>query len=106
MESKSTSDPNPFADQVEVEDVVRILSLIASPPNRRESPLPNDPPGTFDFWFDGGVCTYVTGCTEYEFDDGTTASIAVLRELTLSITFPDGRSVAVKQTKTIRSGTP
>ena len=34
---------------------VRLLSLIANPPNRRTKPLPTDPQDPAEFWFDGGT---------------------------------------------------
>ena len=56
-----------FKDRVDAGAVARILHLIATLPNRRETPIAADLSGNFDFWFDGGAARMVTGWTEYKF---------------------------------------
>lgn len=85
-------------NRVSEEQVARVLQLMAAPPNRRDSPRAGDLPGQFDFWFDGGAGRIVTGWTTYHFSDGTRASHGTTLYLSVSIEFPDGRRVEVRQT--------
>ena len=62
-----------------------------------ERPGPEDLAGEFDFWFDGGACRQITGYTEYQLADGTVATNAVTPGLSLSIQFPDGRRVGIRE---------
>jgi len=78
-------------------EIAEILSLVDNLPNRRDEPIAGDLDGDFDFWFDGGACRFVTGVTEYVFASGAEASSGVLPFFNLSISFPDGRTVTVKQ---------
>ena len=82
--------------QLQQSRVESILAAIAAPPNRRERPVDGDVEGEFDFWFDGGACSYVTGSTHYEFADGATASIPVVPDAQVRITLPDGETFHVK----------
>ena len=79
-------------------DVARILSIIAAPPNLRQQPKPDDMQGEhYEEWFDGGAISHVTGCTYYDFKDGTRAMVGVVGWLSVSIDFPDGTEVDVEQ---------
>jgi hypothetical protein len=79
--------------------VAHILGLIENPPNRRTRPLPGDPEGHYDFWFDGGAATLHTGGgTHYEFAGGASAVQPYPREQgypDVYIRFPDGVNVTV-----------
>jgi hypothetical protein len=55
----------------------RILAMIASPPNARREPLPEDPDISASFYFDGGACVEITGGgSDYYFADGTEARVS------------------------------
>ena len=82
---------------ISASEVAEILSVIVSPPNRREQPIAGDLEGRFDFWFDGGACEIVTGYTDYVFANGTKVKMFVVRGLSIEMTFPDGRGVHVRQ---------
>jgi hypothetical protein len=86
-----------FERYVDPGAVGRILLCIATPPNRREKPVPDDLTGLFDFWFDGGAARMITGWTQYEFADGTRARVDVTPRLSVVIQFQDGCCVSVKQ---------
>ena len=88
---------DPLSQGVSLSDVIRILALIAQPPNQRDRPVDGDLLGDYSFWFDGGACQFITGMTHYEFADGTTASTPVLPGLAIGITFPNGEVVHVEQ---------
>jgi hypothetical protein len=78
--------------------VAAVLRAIAATPDRREKPAEGDPPGDFDFWFDGGACKCHTGSEHYLLADGTTAVVAVPAAwLWVSIAFPGGATVDVVQ---------
>lgn len=85
--------------RVRADDVARILSVIASPPNRRKKPLAGDMEGEFDEWFDGGAVRFITGKTEYHFSDGTRAAVGVFDYLAVIIIFSNGDTVEVTQTR-------
>jgi hypothetical protein len=86
-----------FKRRVDEAAVARILLNISNPPNVREIPTANDTMEQFDFWFDGGAARIITGHTEYEFADGTKASVLVTPLLSITIDFPNGSSVRVQQ---------
>jgi len=83
--------------RVREDRVAHILGVIATPPNRRKRPREGDLIGEFDEWFDGGALRFVTGYTEYEFSDGTRATVDVLLYLSVSIVFPNGERVYIRQ---------
>jgi hypothetical protein len=80
--------------------LAEVLSLMVSPPNYRERPLPTDPPGGFAFWFDGGAAERHTGGgTRYTFSDGTRAWQPFPWEPgypDVEVEFPDGSTVSVR----------
>ncbi len=88
-----------FKRRVDEKVVAGILELIHAVPNKRDRPLPGDPEGRFDFWFDGGACTAMTGYNEYVFRDGVVAQVGSIPALSVTIHFPDGRRVQVQQQK-------
>ena len=91
---------NPMARRVPESRVAAILSAIADPPGRRTRPLPEDEPGDFDFWFDGGACKYHTGSAHYRFADGTVAMVASPAALLwVRIRFQDGQLVEIAQAR-------
>ena len=80
------------------EDVARILVTIATEPNRRAKPLPDDLEGPFDYWFDGGAVSMLTQHIRYLFADGTTAFRGISPHLvSVTIVFPGGEKVTVSQ---------
>lgn len=87
-----------FRRRVSEAQVVRVLQLVAEPPNRRDSPRAGDLQGQFDFCFDGGAARSVTGWTTYHLSDGTRTIQGTTLHLSVSIEFPDGRRVEVRQT--------
>lgn len=87
-----------FSTRVDEGLVAKILYCISDPPNIRRTPNGTDTEGQFDFWFDGGAARMITGHTEYEFRDGTRASVLVTPMLSVKIDFPNGSSVGVQQT--------
>jgi hypothetical protein len=88
---------NPFDKRISESEIARILALISQVPNRREKPKAGDVPGNFDFWFDGGACSYITGETVFSFTDGIQATVFVTPSLSVTIRFPDGREVSIFQ---------
>ncbi len=87
-----------FENRISEEAVARILYLIASLPNRRETRLPEDTAGDFDYWFDGGACKVETGVKHFVFQDGTRAELTTpVPRLSLSVQFPGGHTVSVLQ---------
>jgi hypothetical protein len=83
--------------RVSEEMVSRVLWTIHAPPNSRREPLTGDMAGEYDFWFDGGACRVVTGCTYYYFRDGTTAFVSVVPRLAVRIAFATGETVDISQ---------
>jgi len=77
--------------------VSRVLWSIHAPQNSRKEPLAGDMTGEYDFWFDGGACRVVTGCTYYYFRDGTTAFVSVVPRLAVRIAFSSGETVDISQ---------
>jgi hypothetical protein len=78
--------------------VARVLGCIAETPNGRSKPVQGDLAGTFDFWFDGGAGRVQTGNVEYEFSDGTRATVgAPLPVLSIVIEFANGCRVRIQQ---------
>lgn len=95
----SIPDDNPLARRVPESRVAAILSAIADPPGRRTAQRSDDPPGDFDFWFDGGGCKYHTGSAHYCFTDGTIAIVACPAAwLWVRIQFTNQTTVKVLQT--------
>ena len=89
-----------FAQRVDEFEVARILQLISQLPNRRDKAHPGDVSGDFDFWFDGGACHIWTGRLEFVFENGIKADVAApIPSLSLTIHFPDGRGVEIRQTR-------
>ena len=87
-----------FERRVDEGAVARILDSIATAPNKRERPGPDDEAGAFDFWFDGGAATIQTGSIAYKFADGTRATLAApVPVLSITIEFPNGCVVLVQQ---------
>ncbi len=87
-----------FSRRVSEKSVAEILNLIAAPPNLREKPNPGDIEGDFDFWFDGGAAMVETGCVHYRFENGARADVAApIPALSVTIVFPDGSRVRLKQ---------
>ena len=84
-------------NSVSIAEIARVLGMLASPPNRRETPKDGDAEGEYDFWFDGGACRMITGWTEYHFTDGTRAGMPVIPHLRVEILFSDGRKVSLEQ---------
>lgn len=81
-------------------EVARVLNIVATPPNLRKERHPNDLPGDYDDWFDGGARRMVTGYTVYQFANGTRAIVNVFKHLNIRIQFPDGTIVSVRQEDT------
>lgn len=72
--------------------------LIAAQPNRRTKRSASDGHPDADAWFDGGALRYVTGSTEYFFDDGSEARVAVTPErLDLVVKLAGGGVVEIRQ---------
>lgn len=62
--------------RVGIDEVIRILGLIAGQPNARRFPRPGDIEGNYDQWFDGGAWRANTGGpTEFHFAGGDRASV-------------------------------
>jgi len=90
--------PDLFTQRVSEGAVARVLDVLSTTPNRRDTPRTGDKQGNFDFWFDGGACRVQTGRLEFEFLDGTAVHVgAPIPVLSLTIRFPDGRQVRVQQ---------
>jgi hypothetical protein len=89
---------SPFARRIDEMEVARILQLISVCPNRREQPRAGDLPGEFDFWFDGGAGRHITGWSEYSLDGGIQVVVPVTPGLIVTITFPDGRGLYIRET--------
>lgn len=86
-----------------LEDIARILRLIAEKPNERFEPRSDDLQGHFTSWFDGGAVNVVTGYTSYEFADGSKAMAHVLGYFYITITLADGTKISVIE-ETPRAG--
>jgi hypothetical protein len=87
-----------FERRVSERAVAQILGLIADSPSRRDRSRAGDAQGTFDYWFDGGAARTHTGSVEYEFLDGTTATVAApIPALSVEICFANGCRVKVQQ---------
>jgi len=100
MVSDMKSIEDMFARRVDEFEVAQILQLISQLPNRREHPHPEDLSGDFDFWFDGGACRVQTGRKEFVFENGISVDLAApIPSLSLTIDFPDGRQVEIRQTR-------
>lgn len=79
-------------------DVATVLAMIAAPPNPRSRPQPGDLAGDYDQWFDGGALRVGTGVTTFVFASGVEARVAAsLPQLSITISFPDGRTISVEQ---------
>ncbi len=89
-----------LANQIAISEVCRVLGLITTRPNTRHQPQPGDRQDRyFQIWFDGGASYSVTGgATTYVLDDGVEAVHGVWSSrLSVTIRWPDGRSVKVSQ---------
>jgi hypothetical protein len=86
-----------WSHRVKESEIARVLTLIAEQPNRRERSKAGDQPGAFDFWFDGGAARCITGWTEYDFGDGTRATVGITPVLSVQIKFPNGATVEIRQ---------
>src|SRR5262245_19560383 len=87
-----------FEARISINEVVRILNLIADPPNIRGHPLSNDLSGDFDKWFDGGGLIRSTIGSTYHFADGAKAFVFSLApRLSLVLQFPGGEEVVIEQ---------
>ena len=86
-----------FERRVDERAVARVLGCIGDPPSRRGAPANGDLPGAFDFWFDGGAGKYLTGYVEYQFADGTTATVGNPPALSIEIKFANGCQVRIQQ---------
>lgn len=54
--------------------------------------------GLVDTLFDGGACTLVTGCSDYAFHDGTSASSeGAIPVWSVAIRFADRRHLRIQQ---------
>ena len=87
-------------NQISLGELARVLSLMNSPPNVRRRPQPGDRQDRhFDQWFDGGaIATPTGGGTEYHFDDGILGTwLGLSPRLYVSVRWPDGRAVRIKQ---------
>jgi hypothetical protein len=83
---------------VPAQGVAEILQCIGAPSNKRDTPVAGDLEGPFDFWFDGGAATIMTGTMEYSFASGARATLfAPSVTLRVGITFPNGTYVSVVQ---------
>ena len=92
-----------FGRRVREEEVARVVSIIANPPNLRDSPEEGDITGDYHAWFDGGAVRYDTGSKTYSFADGTTAwVVAPAPWLRIEMELPSGERVVVAQVE--RSG--
>lgn len=90
--------PEVLRKRVSEQAVARVLEVLSTLPNRRETPRAGDRAGSFDYWFDGGACRVQTGVMEFELDDGTVVRVGgPMLALSLSIRFPDGRRVRIQQ---------
>ena len=80
------------------QQVADILACIAAPPGKRADPIEGDAKGAFDFWFDGGAARVQTGYIEYEFMNGSRATVgAPIPVLSVTVDFADGCRVQVQQ---------
>ncbi len=85
-------------NRVSESTVARILEVVGTTVNRRDQPLPTDPCGDYDFWFDGGAAKVETGCILYDLDDGTEVRVgAPIPVLSITISLADGRLVRIQQ---------
>jgi len=87
-----------FRRRVDEQSVANFLTCIGRSANRRERPTVGDLSGSSDFWFDGGAGRQITGWTEYCLIDGTRATVDVVPALAVTIEFPNGCVVEVRQT--------
>lgn len=79
--------------------VAVVLKRLHRPGSIRRSPAPDDLPGDFEGWFDGGAFRSETGATHYVFTDGTRARVGVHPWLAVTITFADGSEVSVTESQ-------
>jgi hypothetical protein len=82
---------------LEIPTVIRLLSVIQSPPNLRARPWPGDLEGDFHEWFDGGAIKHVTGWNEYHFVDGTLAVITGVLSLQVDARLPGGAYLSIRE---------
>lgn len=82
-----------------MEVIGEILCKIGDRSNRRSKPRNGDLEGDYDAWFDGGAVKYITGSTEYYFQDGSKAMVGVLPYLSVYIELADGSKITVSEDK-------
>ncbi len=93
-----------FKDRVNEREISQILSLIATPSDKRDHPVSEDIKGKFGHWFDGGAIQMAAGSCTYHFFDGTRAFVvSPVPVLDLTIHFPNGRTIEIKQNKNERA---
>jgi hypothetical protein len=93
-----SSERDLFERRVAEKTVAGILELIASRPNLRDKPYPDDSRDRrYDFWFDGGACELQTGVNVYDLKDGTVVEVGACPALNVSIILRDGRRVQIQQ---------
>jgi hypothetical protein len=89
----------PF-EPADLERVARVLLAIATTPGRRLSPEPDDLPGSFDCWFDGGACSHDTDHTHFQLADGSEAWVSTsLAALRGGVRLPSGQVVQFEQSR-------
>jgi hypothetical protein len=92
--------PEPLRQRVNEDDVARILSLVANPPNLRVRPVKGDLAGEFNAWFDGGALRIDSSWKIYFFTNKTKVWISTSASwLWVQIEYSSGERVVIKQEK-------
>ena len=88
----------PLKPPARLDEVARLLRLVADMPDRRDRPRPGDLEGPYDVWFDGGACRYLTSLNSFDFVGGGSAwlSTTTLR-LSGGVTLPSGETVSFSE---------
>ena len=88
----------PLTPPASLDAVARILRLVAEMPCRRDRPTPGDLQGSYDVWFDGGACRYLTSVNAFDFVDGSSAWLSTVSpRLKGGLTLASGESVSFSQ---------
>lgn len=88
----------PLKPPARLDEVARLLNLIALMPGRRDRPLSADLEGPYDVWFDGGACRYLTSLNQFDFADGASAWMSTVSlALKGSVTLASGETVSFLQ---------
>lgn len=88
----------PLNPQASLDEVARILRLVAEMPGRRDRPRPGDLDGPYDVWFDGGGCRYLTSLNAFNFADGSSAWLSTLSlRLKGGLTLASGETISFAQ---------